>query len=317
MEAACRIYFVVDHWIYDGANEWLGRYVEGLREQVSDAVCVADDPARATHILFLDAGRQRTRFWEPNPLARHPLVTAYPQKCYIWNTEDRPASYLPGIYVSMPRKFFRARIHRAFRYTSLNTERLPVPPAGSRDLLYNFIGAPTSPARRKLLSAEHPPDAMVRETLNFNHQRWAPDDAVAPYVDVLARSRFTLCPPGSATSSYRIFEAMRAGSIPVLISDELVLPHGPEWPECSVTIPEKDATQVPDILSAVPNSGEMGRAAQAAFGHFFDSAKMLDHITRELRMLGVADQVAARRSFNWERLWRGWEKARRALARTA
>jgi len=308
MADACRIYFVSDHWTLEGARDWLGKFADGLRIQNSEAVTVAETPDEATHILFLDGGRQRTRFWEPNHLAGHPLVRKYPQKCYIWNTEDRPATYLPGLYVSMPQSFFDARVHRAFRYMHLNTERLSLVAPRERDILYNFLGAPTAPVRRAILAASHPSDALVQEKFNFNHQRHAADEDVAPYAEVLARSRFTLCPPGSATSSYRIFEAMRAGSIPVLISDQLVLPEGPNWVSCSVRIAEKDAARVSDILSAVPNAAEMGKAAQSAFERFFDSGNMLAHLARELTALGQADQKIAQRCFNRERWRRGWEK---------
>lgn len=308
MAAACRIYFVSDHWILEGAREWLGRFADGLRTQNSSAVNLAETPDEATHILFLDGGRQRTRFWEPNHLAGHPLVRRHPKKCYIWNTEDRPATYLPGLYVSMPRNFFDSRVHRAFRYMHLNTERLPLVAPRERDILYNFLGAPTAPVRRVILAASHPSEALVQEKLNFNHQRHAADEDVALYAEVLARSRFTLCPPGSATSSYRIFEAMRAGSIPVLISDQLVLPEGPDWASCSARIPERDAMNVSNILSAVPNAEQMGKAAQSAFGFFFDSGNMLAHLARELIALGPADQKIARRCFDRERWQRGWEK---------
>jgi hypothetical protein len=208
----------------------------------------------------------------------------------------------------MPKGLFDPQVHRAFRYMELNTERLPVPNGRKRDILYNFLGAPTAPVRRAILAGPHPSDAVVQEKLNFNHQCHAANQDVEPYIEVLARSRFTLCPPGSATSSYRIFEAMRAGSIPVILSDQLVLPEGPDWSRCSVRIAESDAGNIPSILADVTNSQAVGIAAQRAYEEFFDPAKMLAHIARELQGLGPADQTAARKCFNRERLVRGWEK---------
>jgi len=291
------LYFVTDHWVLEGARHWLGKYVDELRSQSSEEVSLTDDPAQATHILFLDAGRQRTRFWTPNHLRRHQLVRAYPEKSYIWCTEDQPASYLPGLYVSMPRRFFDPQIHRAFRYFKLNTERLPVPASSSRDLLYCFLGAPTATVRRKILALPHPADALVQEKLNYNHQRWAEDDVVGPYVEVLARSKFTLCPPGSATSSYRLFEAMRAGSVPVIISDELVLPEGPDWQSCSVRVGEAEVSGIEKILRGVPDPEAIGRSAQVEFGRFFSAENMLRHLARELMALGPANQRLSGRNY--------------------
>jgi hypothetical protein len=308
MTADCRIYFVSEHWVLPGAREWLGNFARRLAAQSSEAVATVANADAATHILFLDGGSQRTRFWEANRLAGHPLLRAYPDRCYVWNTEDRPATYLPGLYVSMPKGLFDPQVHRAFRYMELNTERLPVHGESKRDIFYNFLGAPTAPVRRAILSAHHPSDAVVQEKLNFNHQRHAAKEDVGPYAEILARSRFTLCPPGSGTSSYRIFEAMRAGSIPVVISDRLVLPDGPDWSRCSVRIAENDAGRAPDILAGVSDPEGMGQASRKAYGDFFDSTNMLTHIARELTALGAANQKAARRCFNRERLVRGWEK---------
>lgn len=231
-------------------------------------------------------------------------MRAYPEKCFIWCTEDNPLSYLPGLFVSMPKHFFDPRLHRAFRYFSLHTERWPVPEARERDLLYSFLGAPTAPVRQIILGMNHPPDALVRERLNYNHQRWAPDDAVGPYAEVLARSQFTLCPPGSGTSSYRLFEAMRAGSAPVIISDDLVLPEGPDWRKCSVRLAEADVTRIEAVLRAIAHSGGgMGQAAQREFDQYFSAEKILHHVARELTALGPANLRLAKRNYRLSQAW--------------
>lgn len=297
-----RLHFVCDHAEIEGLGPWLAGYIDGLRAKQTSNVCIVDRPQDATHIVFLESGRRRDRIWCVNHLARHPLVKSFPEKCFIWSTEDNPLTWLPGLYVSMPKPYFDPSLHRAFRYFGLNAEKLPVPAERERDIFYSFLGGPSSPSRAALWRMKHPDDALVRETANYNHSLWAPEEAVASYVDILARSRFTLCPAGSATSSYRLFEAMRAGSVPVILSDQLVLPEGPDWSACSVQIPLARVGDLPILLAEVPDPLSMGRRAQNAFDRYFSSDRMLEHVARELIALGAPDRARARRQFR-RQLW--------------
>jgi len=297
-----RLHFVSDHARIEGLGPWLSGYIEGLKSRQTNEVAVVDLPDDATHIIFLESGRRRDRLWSTNHLARHSLVRGFPEKCFIWSTQDNPLSWLPGLYVSMPRPFFDPLLHRAFRYFSLNSEKLPVPAERERDIFYSFLGGPSSPSRAALWRMKHPDDALVRETANYNHSLWAPEEAIAAYVDVLARSRFTLCPAGAATSSYRLFEAMRAGSVPVVLSDQLVLPEGPDWSKCSVRVPVSQIDELPRLLRQVEDPELMGRQAQQAFERYFSSERMLEHVARELQALGAPDLGQSRRQFR-RQLW--------------
>jgi len=292
------IYFNCDHPRIAGMEQHLHEYVDRIRTNTAQGVQVVDDPAVADYIVFLESGDYRPRgLWFRNPIRHHPLLRKFPQKCYMWSYEDHPFSYLPGLYASMPKEFFDPRLHRAFRYFHTNSERFPVPPERDRDLLYSFVGGATSPIRRAIFDLPPRSDALVQEKLTYNAVRWADDEAVSGYIDVLARSKFTLCPAGSATSSYRLFEALRAGSVPVIISDRLVLPAGPDWERCSVRVAENDIASIPARLQAIDNVGEMRQAALRAHQGYFATETMLDHLVRELRMLGPADQKLAQRHY--------------------
>ncbi len=279
-------------------EQHLRAYVDRIRGNSEERVLVVDDPGAADYIIFLESGDYRPRgLWFRNPIRHHPLLRKFPQKCYMWSYEDHPFTYLPGIYASLPREFFDPRLHRAYRYFHTNAERFPVPPERERDLLYNFVGGATSPIRRSIYKLPDRPDAVVQEKATYNAVRWADDDAVSGYIDLLARSKFTLCPAGSATSSYRLFEALRAGSVPVIISDRLVLPEGPDWSRCSVRVAEADIASIPARLEALGNVAEMRAAALLAHREYFALERMLDHLVRELRILGPADQKGARHHY--------------------
>ncbi len=308
-----RIHFVIDHALIEGLAHWHGVYLRELENQQSEQVTMVSRPEKATHILFVEAGRKPARLWERNFLREHPLVRQFPEKCRLWCSSDNPVGYLPGLFVSMPKRFFDPRLHRAFRYFKLNAERQPVAPEQSRDLLYNFVGAPTAEVRRRILARPHPADAVVRETLNYNHSRWAPDETVAAYAGILARSRFTLCPRGVGSCSYRLFEAMRAGSVPVILSDELVLPAGPDWEACSVRIPEKQAEGVEEELRKIQDPERMGKAAARAFGDFFSADRLLSHLARELEALGPTDFKLSQKRFRKQEIRKLGERVVRRM----
>ena len=83
-------------------------------------------------------------------------------------------------------------------------------------------------------------------------------------------SIFVLCPRGKAPSSYRIFEAMKAGRVPVIIADEWVPPAGPSWPEFSLRVPEAHLQNLPQILERLADRGpEMGLRASEAWDRWF------------------------------------------------
>jgi hypothetical protein len=153
----------------------------------------------------------------------------------------------------------------------------------------------------------------VRPAPNYNSLKHAPDEAVREYITVLARSQFTLCPAGSATSSFRLFEALRAGSVPVIISDDLVLPEGPDWAKCSVRIEEKNISQIPRILESIADPGVMSQAAKKAHEDFFSLERILDHLARELVALGAADQDLARRCYRREQAEKLWARIKRRV----
>ncbi len=86
----------------------------------------------------------------------------------------------------------------------------------------------------------------------------------------MRNSKFVLCPRGRATVSIRLFETMELGRVPVILSDEWVPPDGPDWPGCSLRVPERRVGGLPALLrSCEPNAEEMGRQARAAWEQWF------------------------------------------------
>lgn len=118
------------------------------------------------------------------------------------------------------------------RFEFLRPSNFPGPHI-SRRFLFNFIGSPTSNARRQLAAAWNDTAAaaaqysILKSRVKFHiAHEWAADTSkgnFAPedYAAILLDSTFTLCPQGNNMDQFRIYEAIESGSIPVI-----ALEHG-------------------------------------------------------------------------------------------
>jgi hypothetical protein len=136
------------------------------------------------------------------------------------------------------------------------------------------------------------PDGIVEEIRNFMF--WNPDSddyqgKQRRYQEVLARSRFVLCPRGHGTSSIRLYETMAAGRVPVIISDEWVAPPGPDWDRFSLRVAESEAGLIPEVLEQRDDAwSDMAAAAAAAFDAHFSRAVGFHRIADLLAELRTA-----------------------------
>lgn len=84
-----------------------------------------------------------------------------------------------------------------------------------QDLLASFIGRETHPLRKKVLALEGKEGYYIsQKPHNMSEYTW-----------YMARSKFTLAVRGYGPTSFRLCEAVQAGSIPVYISDQHILPY--------------------------------------------------------------------------------------------
>jgi hypothetical protein len=96
------------------------------------------------------------------------------------------------------------------------------------------------------------------------------EDRRERYRGVLGRSRFVLCPRGRGTSSFRLYETLAAGRVPVVISDEWVAPAGPDWDACCLRWPEGETHGLVDLLEERDRDWpSMSAAAVRTYGDYF------------------------------------------------
>ncbi len=98
-----------------------------------------------------------------------------------------------------------------------------------RDIFASFVGAlGNHPIRRNMLKYLNSSDYVIKDQ----------KVGEADFVDTMTRSVFSLCPRGYGPTSFRMYEAIELGAIPVYIYDSYVVPHIYQlfWSDISVGI---------------------------------------------------------------------------------
>lgn len=85
-----------------------------------------------------------------------------------------------------------------------------------RDIIASFIGRETHPIRTAMIKQLHDKDGYYISTKQHS---------LKEYCEILARSKYALCPRGYGQSSFRIQEAIEYGAVPIYISDQFVAPY--------------------------------------------------------------------------------------------
>ena len=98
------------------------------------------------------------------------------------------------------------------------------------------------------------------------------------YNGILLDSRYALAPSGSGPNSIRFWEALGAGSIPVLLADTLELPVHELWDQAIVRIKESDLDKLDDILTNISNEEEQERRENCMklYRHFRNNYKNIN-----------------------------------------
>lgn len=126
-----------------------------------------------------------------------------------------------------------------------------------KEYLYSFIGFESHPVRREIFKLPKADGACIVERpcwhFAFANRR---NRCEREYFDVLAKSRFSLCPRGTGASTIRFWESLQAGAIPVVISDAMQLPEGHDWHRTVIRLAERDVGRVDETIKSIPSGVE-------------------------------------------------------------
>ena len=243
-----------------------------MSEAIERETTVVDDPASADLIVLVPAMRPMFH-WYGRHLLADPVVSENLDRCFVLERSDGPNDYLRGCYAALASQRFDPLRHRAIGYARPKewwwTEGAKYRPEKPR-LLFSFRGAESHPVRRRMVR-ELGTRTSGRVSLTTTWKSYSNAERESFWTE-LGETAFVLCPRGLGTATFRTQEAMQAGRVPVVISDDWVAPKGPAWADFSLCIPEREISRIPEFLEdRLGDAKAMGEVARAEWERYFDT----------------------------------------------
>ena len=248
---------------------------------------LANDPAAADLIIFVEFYGGG---WYFKRVRRHPLVRRFREKCFLFCANPLVIPLMPGVYAGVERPWATSRTRPGFYLgRPMNEFTTYTPPSHDLPYLFSFMGSVrNAPVRAKLSTLRHPRCFFQDTTRDFDRvlnrkmEHRERLDYERRYAELTKASKFVLCPRGVSPSSIRLFETMRMGRVPVVLSDGWVSPVGPQWDNFSLCVRERDFNRLPALLEKLePEAVKMGRLARTEWERWF-SDDVLFHQLVEL-----------------------------------
>lgn len=154
----------------------------------------------------------------------------------------------------------------------------------TKTILCSFIGSLTHPIRKEMCSRWANDDDFV-----IGAQEWkaeVPKRNLMLFKTFTSKSTFTLCPRGYGKTSFRLYEALQLGSIPVYISDEHYLPWTDEldWNEFCVLLKPNQINNLKEILLTYNEERikSMIEKGKSIYNKYFSLNGMCEQIEKRL-----------------------------------
>lgn len=206
------------------------------------------------------------------------IYKSYKDKIFVYSTDDNQYPSIRGIYPGIRREFYEMGWAKGAHYfaTFIPNHNFNFIPTEERKFLFSFVGsARNHPVRSELLELEHPRFFAYDYSSSTGRHWWTEEEEEQNrlfdvFTKTTSQSKFCLCPRGIAAGSIRLFEAMEAGCVPIIVSDDFVFPDGPDWSKFIVQVPERKVQEIPSILESMEGqSAEMSRLAREAWETYF------------------------------------------------
>jgi len=120
-----------------------------------------------------------------------------------------------------------------------------------KNVFCSFVGSLTHPCRERMVKTlENKSDVFIITNKWTNQIK---EENQLLYLNLMSTSRFTLAPRGYGKTSFRLYEALRLGSVPIYIYDELWLPYTDiiEWNKMVVLVHVDELENLYDKLREI------------------------------------------------------------------
>jgi hypothetical protein len=165
----------------------------------------------------------------------------------------------------------------------------PIPrnliPSKEKTIFASFVGSRnTHPIRMDMCKylSNHTDYSVVSDSWSST----VPMDSFRNFVEITCSSKFSLAPRGYGKQSFRLYEILQLGSVPVYISDEHYLPWMDEidWNSFCVPVNEDEIEEIDDILKSISDEkyNKMLEAGQKIYREYFTLEGMFQNIVRKI-----------------------------------
>jgi hypothetical protein len=262
-----------------------------MANATSGVECLVSDPREADVIIFVERYHGSDPFY--TRVLCNPVFRKWSSKCLLYHTADHALVPCRTITPSNERQQWGAGSRQTFHYVARIQENEALASFDWSKVqptkLYSFQGSClTHPVRRRLFEGAHP-DALLIDTSDKTHHTTTGNDRDVyekAYVATIADSHFVLCPRGFGPCTYRLFEVMQMGRVPVIMSDDWIPIADVPWHSFSIRIGESDVKYVPEILADRRFEAEkMGLRARQAWEEFCSPEVSLSRLLLVARKL--------------------------------
>lgn len=150
-----------------------------------------------------------------------------------------------------------------------------------------YIGRKTHPLRIKIekkLGNNHNYFIKNLDSMKSEFSNSESED----YINNIKKSYFTLCPRGYGPTSFRLYESIIYGSIPIYISDEFILPFKEfiNWEKLAILIKPREINKIPKIVDKLLESKkyqEMLDYGEFCFDSYFNFDFMYKYVIEKVK----------------------------------
>jgi hypothetical protein len=202
------------------------------------------EPRSADRIIFIDL-HQAHHLDVRRTIVRHPFFTEHRNKILVWNETDRPIFDVRGLYVNVPQALIQEHSVAPIPYLFVPADSLFHGTNFSkhyRTVTCTYRGTNTHKCRNVLTKINQPHYSLVDSTKS-NHI------TTSEYLSELDHSLHALCPRGHGLTSFRLYEAMARGCLPIIVADGWVPPKGINWDQFCTFVKESDLEYLPNHVN--------------------------------------------------------------------
>ena len=154
-----------------------------------------------------------------------------------------------------------------------------------RTIPISFVGSLTHPIRNYMANELYNKPGVYINASEWNPQ--VPKEKVDLFKQITERSIFSLCPRGYGATSYRLYESMQLGAIPIYVSDKHLLPWNDEidWNKFSFIIKSEEIKNILQITLGNKGSKilDMQNKVQKFYENYFTIQKTCENILKRVK----------------------------------